>query len=273
MTGGLSELGEAALSYARRGLNVLPLKPREKVPDGAFVSHGLLQATHDLVTVEGWWRASPDDNVGIRTGLTFDVLDVDDGGWKSLSRLAEENGCLPSGPVALTARGGHYWFKATGESNRTAFLPGLDWKGSRGYIVAPPSVHPSGTVYEWVIPLDEIELPEGPSWLVDLLRKPPAPIVAMAPVALTRGSNYAKAALRDECEGVAAAPVGTRNHKLNVASFSAGTLIGARLLDPDEAAEALLAAAAVCGLPEPEARSTIASGLKAGFYQPRRVAS
>jgi hypothetical protein len=159
MTGVLSELGEAALSYARRGLNVLPLKPRDKVPDGAFVTHGLLEATRDLAVIEGWWRAAPDDNVGIRTGLTFDVLDVDDGGWQSLSRLTAENGCLPSGPVALTARGAHYWYRTTGLGNRTAFQPGLDWKGARGYVVAPPSVHPSGGLYEWVIGLDEVDLP------------------------------------------------------------------------------------------------------------------
>jgi hypothetical protein len=60
---------------------------------------------------------------------------------------------------------------------------------------------------------------------------------------------------------------------LNVAAFKIATIITAGLLDPDEAAQALLAAAAQCGLSEDEAGSTIASGFRAGARLPRQVGS
>jgi hypothetical protein len=212
-------------------------------------------------------------NVAILTGIVFDVLDVDRAGWPSLVCLVELHEPLEIGSLALTSGGGsHYLFRPTGQGNRAGFVRGCDWRGTGGYIVAPPSIHPSGGRYEWAIGIDEVELCPAPSWLVDLLRKP---VTAALPVSVAprRGPACARAALRAECRKVAAATVGTRNDRLNSAAFAVATLIGAGLLDPDEAASALLAAAAQCALPETEARKTIASGFCAGFAQPRQVAS
>jgi Bifunctional DNA primase/polymerase, N-terminal len=45
-------------------------------------------------------------------------------------------------------------------------LPGVDFRGQGGYIVTPPSVHPTGVCYRWIIRDD---LGTAPSWLVDLV--------------------------------------------------------------------------------------------------------
>ncbi len=43
--------------------------------------------------------------------------------------------------------------------------PGIDTRGTGGYIAAPPSIHPNGSAYEWL----EGEIVDAPEWLVKLI--------------------------------------------------------------------------------------------------------
>lgn len=263
---------EAALGYADRGWSVIPLEPTGKAPMGRLVPHGLKQASKESEQIRRWWATEPNGNIGLRTGIAFDALDVDKGGWGPLAGLVAEHGCLSIGPVSLTpGDGAHYLYRATGCGNRARFVAGADWRGSNGYIVGPPSIHPNGGTYEWAISPDEAEVVAAPPWLVDLLaRRPEA-----APTSSIRQVNttYGQRALEAECGRVVLAPEGERNDTLNRAAFSLGQLIAGGALDADQAATALLIAAARCGLEETEARRTVASGFRAGSAQPRRVAS
>jgi hypothetical protein len=45
----------------------------------------------------------------------------------------------------------------------------LDVRGAGGYVIIPPSIHPSGRVYQWVDPQQTIV--DAPYWLLDLLRE------------------------------------------------------------------------------------------------------
>lgn len=271
----MTSLLAAALEYAGRGWAVFPVEPRSKKPLGKLVPHGLKDAATDPNLIVKWWKAAPEANIGLPTGIHFDVLDVDEPGSGALARMVDANTPMAIGATAVTPGGGaHYLFLPTGEGNRAGFVPGCDWRGRGGYIVAAPSVHPNGGQYEWAIGPDEEPLIEAPSWLVAALQKPSAaPAVDPSPAKVRGGTAYAKAALRGECEAVASTIPGERNHRLNIAAFKAGTLIASGLLDPDEAAAALLSAAASAGLGEQEARATIASGMRAGLHQPRQVAS
>jgi hypothetical protein len=47
-------------------------------------------------------------------------------------------------------------------------LPGIDLRGDGGYVVAPPSIHPLGAPYEWVDHTWDEDLPDMPSWLLQL---------------------------------------------------------------------------------------------------------
>lgn len=96
-----------------------------------------------------------------------------------------------------------------------------------------------------------------------------APIAALA----TPGTAtpYAQKALADECEIVASAQEGTRNHALNVAALKLGQLVGADLLDEEVVVDALTDAARRCGLREHEIGPTIRSGLTKGKSQPRVI--
>jgi len=272
----VNHLLQAALNYAERGWLVFPCEANGKRPCGRLVPNGFKDATTDPEVIEGWWAAEPRANIGLPTGQHFDVLDVDgDAGWHTLAYLTAEIGCLSSSPVALTPRGGaHYYFAPTGCGNRAGFRPSLDWRGSGGYVVAPPSVGANGGGYEWAVSPDEQPIQPAPQWLVALLTKPPVPAPAPVPIgASRRGTSYAQAALWGECEAIQAAVEGTRNHTLNVAAFKLGSLVAVGALDAEEAAAALYAAGRRAGLGEQETITTVRSGMSAGMQSPRRVAS
>jgi hypothetical protein len=231
--------------------------------------------------VRGWWRRWPAANVGLATGVRFDVLDVDGPAGQAELRALLEVGAVPRrGPLARTGGGGwHVLLAPTGHGNRVGLRPGLDWRGRGGLIVAPPSVHASGEVYRWIRPLTG-EQPAVSDGLRRLLAPPRSQRATLPPppgptVPDGRAGRYARAALDREAAKVATAPPGTCNHTLNRAAFSLGQLAAARLLEVDEIRGRLLAAALAApasGHPDRErrARATIESGLAGGAHTPRR---
>jgi Bifunctional DNA primase/polymerase, N-terminal len=72
----------AALRYASQGVPVFPLAPRSKFPliSAANGGHGLHDATTDAAQIQAWWMAHPTANIGLRTGVVFDVIDLDASG-------------------------------------------------------------------------------------------------------------------------------------------------------------------------------------------------
>jgi hypothetical protein len=146
------------------------------------------RATCDVGEPE--WRSAT--GVGLLTGerAGFFVLDVDagKGGLESLAALEQKHGALPATWTTLTGGGGrHYYFRWPGfpVSNSTGKLgQGLDVKGERGQVVAPPSRHESGNIYRWAEgrgPV-EVEIAPAPEWLLERLREPERkPAAAPAP--------------------------------------------------------------------------------------------
>jgi hypothetical protein len=271
---------DAALGYAARGWPVLPLMPRAKVPAGALAPHGLKDATTSPDIIRHWWGKSPDNNVGLATGIAFDVLDVDgDEGMAALVMEMPTDAPTIDGPTVVTGNGTHCYLAVTGLGNRTGVLPQVDFRGQGGYVVAPPSVHPSGAFYGWhcgeADPEFGIDAPiqPAPAWLLELLApssEPSRPAAGSRSVG-AGSSAYGRRALEAEVGKVLLAPIGQRNHTLNRAAFALGSLVTGGVLDVDYVIDALLVAAERCGLDTPEARRTIASGLSAGAAQPRRA--
>lgn len=129
-----SALREAALGLAEQGFSVFPLRPRAKTP---LTAHGLLDATHDLDQVAAWWTANPWANIGLRTGDGLAVIDVDprhggkvDPAWPKTATVR-----TPSG-------GWHFYYLATEDVPCSAdgrIAPGVDVRGTGGYVVSAPS--------------------------------------------------------------------------------------------------------------------------------------
>ena len=148
----VATLLQSALWYASQGLAVFPLQPLSKTPMPG--SHGCKDATIDPGQISAWWRARPDANIGIATGLVCDVADLD--GWAGVDAWAALEGVPEQLGVVVTPRteggGRHIYVPVTGQGNRARMLPGVDWRGQGGYVVAPPSVLPEGR-YWWLRPL------------------------------------------------------------------------------------------------------------------------
>jgi len=163
----------AALAYLGLGWSVIPVEPGGKRP---LVQWAELQRRPPTsAEVNAWYERWPDANVGIVTGAVsrIVVLDVDGrhGGTLSLAQLDIELGPLPVTVEAGTGGGGrHLYFLHPGGRvpNRVSLRPGIDLRGDGGCVVAPPSLHPSGRRYAWMLghAPHEIALAEFPEWLL-----------------------------------------------------------------------------------------------------------
>jgi hypothetical protein len=176
----------AALRYAKRGLRVFPIHGNEggscacgttdcrdacKHPIGALVPHGCKDATTDPQTIKEWFALYQGCNVGIATGDGLAVLDIDAdrGGEESLRNLKRKHGPPPLTWLAVTGSGYHLYFASPWAEVRNsagALGPGLDVRGEGGYVVAPPSVHQTGVIYQWSVSPKDTPLAELPEWLI-----------------------------------------------------------------------------------------------------------
>ena len=283
----LGELGcaQAAQAYAALGYPVVPMhtaQPGRACSCGDSGcsdpgKHPRLRgwqrlAAADPAVVGEWWRRWADANLGLATGRRFDVLDLD--GTQGVEALRAALSIQPwehPGPVSRTGGGGwHLFYRPSGLGNRVRLLPGVDWRGRGGLVVAPRSRHASGTRYAWVRPLTGM-LPEVPAELRRLLAPPLIERTTLPPATLRTGRSggYGRVALAGERNAVATAQPGRRNAILNRAAFNLGQLVGAGLLDASEVRSVLLAAALEAGNPEAKALATIESGLRGGAAKPR----
>jgi hypothetical protein len=310
------QLRDAAIGYASRGIPVLPLHyplPHHrdlqpvtddgqqahpavgtgcscrdpgcgqvgKHPLGSLVPHGVKEATTNRARVLAWWTRHPQANIGLATGHTFDVLDVDGpAGEHAIHTLAATHGLHSAGPLVRTGGGGwHYYLAPTGLGNaRPADLARVDWRGRGGYVVAPPSRHASGYPYQWApgrdlnTPLTEVPAPLRARLEHRSLQRSVDPVELPATGAAP-GDRYAQAALAEELARVATAPVGRRNRQLWESTRNLYNLVATGALDHRQVDHALLAAAERCGLLEEEPRQThrtLVSGRQVGLAHPGR---
>lgn len=149
-TTGVTSLLGASLWYASKGHPVFPCRPGEKAP---ATRTGFKEATTDPDQIRRWWTQNPAYNIGLPTGHAFEVLDLDLPGWEVVDE-ATIDGLCPGDWIGLVAtpRGGcHLYLPPTGAGNKQAMLPGIDYRGLGGFVVAPPSVTSDGT-YVWKDP-------------------------------------------------------------------------------------------------------------------------
>jgi KaiC/GvpD/RAD55 family RecA-like ATPase len=139
----------AALQYQQMGFSVIPLRPKEKLPLFPWSEFQKRRATES--EIRKWWMDCPNANVGIVTGTISGVAVVDLDGTVGISNGVRMS--LPSTMTSLTGGGRQLFYKyREGVCNSASKIAeGVDVRGEGGYIVAPPSVHPNGKRYQWLM--------------------------------------------------------------------------------------------------------------------------
>jgi hypothetical protein len=176
---------DAAIAYARRGIRVMPIQHKSKVP---LLKAWTTEASNDEAVVREWFtKTYRGAGVGIATGKAgtrqFFVLDIDDKNGKrgsdTLADLEAEHGKLPDTVTVLTPTGGrHLYFTTTIEIRNDAgkrLGDGLDIRGIGGYVVAPPSTHENGGEYtfEHGYGITDTKPADAPTWLMHRLTVQP----------------------------------------------------------------------------------------------------
>src|SRR5215218_2296005 len=148
----------AAMGYRRRELSVIRLKG--KIPAEPWAEYQERRMTPEEIEERPW------PGVGIVTGAISGIVVLDADSLDAVEELTRR-GHAPT-PMAKTARGMHAYFQHPGGElpTRIGLGNGLDLKGDGGYVAAPPSKHPSGAFYEWLISPDEAALADPPEWLL-----------------------------------------------------------------------------------------------------------
>ncbi len=142
----------AALSYAKHGLSVIPIG-HDKKPLVVWLQYQKRRATEP--EIREWFIKWPEANIGIVTGRIsgLSVVDVEKGG-----SVAD----LPETAIARTGGGGwHYYYRfLEGLGNKTRLRELTDIRSEGGYVVAPPSLHASGNRYQWTNKSEFKEFPK-----------------------------------------------------------------------------------------------------------------
>jgi putative DNA primase/helicase len=251
------------------------------------------------------WFGQGKANIGIVTGLVSGglvVLDFDTDADLYYRRWRRLVGPLARKlPLAVTGKGYHVYVRTevSFPNRKLAYNSEkrvlIETRGEGGYIIAPPSLHPSGRRYKWcqgsgripqvtdaafeLLIASALELDERPNKEERNNGRtgkisPPVKLAPNGdmPIEEKRLRRYALAAARGEADVLAATIPGGRNDALNLAAFRLGRFISAGLLTPTEVETALETACGAGGnnyIPDDgpiSFHSTLASGVQAGAH-------
>jgi hypothetical protein len=262
---------DAAVAAAKRGWAVFPCRPNDKRPT---VRDWERRACSDPERVARYW---PGDrhNIGIACGPSrLVVLDLDAHGelpedWRRLPGVTDGKDVLaqicewagmdwPATYTVATPSGGwHLYFTspdgAAIRNSASMTGPQVDVRAQGGYVVGAGSAV-GDAAYEVIYDQAPVPLPE---WIARLLAPAPARTVARPIRHGTAGGRLA-GLLRT----VEQAQQGTRNERLFWAASRAAEMVAVGSADAREVTEQLVAAAVSAGLPDAEARRTIASAMR-----------
>lgn len=264
---------QAALDYLTRGWSIMPiLQTHSKIP--ALKWKHLQTRLPSKNEVRHWFKNN-DRNIGVITGEIsgFFALDVDgEEGFETI--LA--NGNWPQTVETRSRPFRHQlWFTLPDwpVSNAVKFLPGLDLRGSGGYVQAVPSIHQSGSRYEWVNHPDDVPMAAAPDWLLEHTVKKEIeakPLVCLSPPD-ERSKKYAWAALEKECAKLAATPEGGKYAQLRRSAIAVAGFIPCGAIDDETIRQNLLNVV----LPRAKSKRTALEGLNSaiayGIAHPRSV--
>lgn len=164
-----AKLLESALDYEASGWKLVPLNGKEPLVKWA----NLREETATEKDIRNWFDTYGDKltGVGLITGFDEDicVLDLEKG-------EDPEKFNLPETVRARSGGGGwHYYFRIPDDYDKDS-LPTTDLRkhgiigelrADKTYTTLPPSIHPNGNEYEWIVPLDVSKLAPLPNQFIE----------------------------------------------------------------------------------------------------------
>lgn len=182
----MSATSDYAIDYVNYGWSILPVKPEEKRP---YMTNWLqyTKTKASKQTVENWFRSLSGAGVGVVTGKISNivVLDVENDCPTPINEILKK---YPTQTISRSGSGGYHLFyqyptTVSHVSNRVRIFEGADLRADGGFIVLPPTLHPtSGRRYEWVqrgplgaFPMGLLDLRAQPTgtnegWITEALR-------------------------------------------------------------------------------------------------------
>lgn len=178
---------EVAMIYAEAGISIFPANNSTKKP--AISDSWKEASTSDAETVKTWWGQNPSAAIGLDCGksnivvVDLDMHEESKNGVTAFQKLQEIHGKIDYCPRVTTPSGGRHLYFAQPVNcdpltNATGNLPpGIDVRGSGGYVIACGSVMSSGLRYEHdekspriLDLLTEGSLQPPPQWLLETIR-------------------------------------------------------------------------------------------------------
>jgi hypothetical protein len=198
-------MGTRHLDWARRyrtlGCHPVPVLPGTKRPAVDWKPYQVEPPSDAQITA--WWTDKPNAGVALVMGRGAFAVDLD-GGDAAVQLLREAGVTLPANaPRSRTGGGGYHVLQRGTVNDAVAIIKDdtrehcqVDIRG-KGIIVVPPTIHPSGTPYQWdVAPVEVAQLPEPPPGLLALM----GPITTPEP-SVSSGAGWVAEALRGVGKG------------------------------------------------------------------------
>ena len=174
-----------ATEYVDNGWNILPVKPEDKRP---YMTNWLQYTrTHaSKQTVMNWFSHLAGAGIGVVTGKVSNmvVLDIESDCPYPIEDILKR---YPTQMYSRTGSGGYHLFyqyptNVPRVANRVGIFERADLRADGGFIVLPPTIHPSGGRYEWIkrgplgtFPMALLDMQSQPKvqndgWITEVLR-------------------------------------------------------------------------------------------------------
>lgn len=148
-----------AVKYHTKGLPVIPVSG--KIPMVKWL--GGVPSPSDIKSI--WQRAT---GIALLTGSKSGIVVVDVDSSEAVGYVKSMG--VPKTWVSATRRGYHYFFKTSQIVKTIKLTKDIDIKAEGSIVILPPSKHPSGYVYKWVIDPSTIEPSPLPDWVLNAVK-------------------------------------------------------------------------------------------------------
>lgn len=148
---------QAAEQLIRLGISVIPIEPGTKEPPAGFRWGIYAKRFADASERYQWFEVEGKQLAIVPGEVSGDLIPLDFDGPDGFDSLAERYPALLTFPRLQTGSGkSHVWIRSRRSTKKyvTKAPDGsnLEVRAGTHYTIAPPSLHPSGKPYRWIIP-------------------------------------------------------------------------------------------------------------------------